>query len=405
MFLTLSKRFEFSSSRQVVNLANSDAENRRLYGPAVGGKYGHGINGVVYLVFNGPIDPVTGMMVNISTVKARVIELLSQRYDHKFLNVDTAPFDKIPPTAVNLARYILRDAIPFFTDLNAQPVVCYLEDTDRTAATAFADGRVEEHHWLEFSAARTTSSPNLSDNENDNLFGPAAARSGHGHNYRLRMTLGGECSPDQGVMAPYETVQNTIGSILGLIDHKNLNVDVPALNAYPKTTESLAHFLFTRLRETLPIVRVRLNELDTFFAEYDLTGTMSLGLINSFHAAHRLHSDEMSDQENLNTYGKCAHSSGHGHQYRVEATIGGQYDDRTGALYRLDRFTKALTDSIHPWSYKHLNLETDDFVGHPTTGENIVSRLWERLDPMLDHRLMRLRLWETANNRFTLRKN
>lgn len=405
MLLTLSKRFEFSSSRRIVNPGFSESENRRAYGPAVGGKYGHGINGVVYLVFSGPVDPVTGMMINISTVKARTIELLSRKYDHKFLNIDTPPFDRIPPTAANLARLILDDTLPLFADLKARPVACYLEDTDVTAATAFVDGRIEEHHWLEFSAARSTRSPHLSETENAELFGRAASRSGHGHNYRLRVTLGGEFKPDMGVLATYDKSHDALGAFHELVDHTNLNVEVPLLAGLPMTTESLAGFALDQLSMDLPVTRVQLYEMNSFFAAVDTAGRYTLGLSDSFHSAHRLQSDRLSEEENLRTYGKCSHPSGHGHQYRVEATIGGTYDNRTGTLYRFDKFDDAVRKSLEPWAYKHLNLETSDFIGAPTTGENIVSRLWQRLDPMLDGRLNRLRLWETPNNRFALRRS
>jgi 6-pyruvoyltetrahydropterin/6-carboxytetrahydropterin synthase len=147
-----------------------------------------------------------------------------------------------------------------------------------------------------------------------------------------------------------------------------------------------------------------LHEMDNFFAECDTAHRISLGLSDSFHAAHRLHSTRLSEAENEAAYGKCARENGHGHQYQVEATIGGVLDGRSGALFRLDRFSQALNRAIAPWSYKHLNLETDDFRNIPTSGEHIVSNLWTRLDPLLDHRLTRLRLWETPNNRFTLRK-
>ena len=43
------------------------------------------------------------------------------------------------------------------------------------------------------------------------------------------------------------------------------------------------------------------------------------------------------------------------------------------------------------------------FESQPSTGENIVRALWPKFDAQLDQRLVRLRLWETPNNRFTLR--
>jgi hypothetical protein len=46
----------------------------------------------------------------------------------------------------------------------------------------------------------------------------------------------------------------------------------------------------------------------------------------------------------------------------------------------------------------------EEFQDRTSTGENIVQSLWPQFDSRLDGRLERLRLWETANNRFTLRK-
>jgi hypothetical protein len=46
----------------------------------------------------------------------------------------------------------------------------------------------------------------------------------------------------------------------------------------------------------------------------------------------------------------------------------------------------------------------EEFRNRTSTGENIVQSLWPRFDSRLDGGLVRLRLWETANNRFTLRK-
>ena len=52
----------------------------------------------------------------------------------------------------------------------------------------------------------------------------------------------------------------------------------------------------------------------------------------------------------------------------------------------------------------HLDLETDEFRAKPSTGENIVRALWPKMNAQLSDRLVRLRLWETPNNRFTLRR-
>src|SRR5207245_11715921 len=49
-----------------------------------------------------------------------------------------------------------------------------------------------------------------------------------------------------------------------------------------------------------------------------------------FSASHRLHSEEMSPQENVATYGKCNNPYGHGHNYELEITVSVPVDETTG---------------------------------------------------------------------------
>jgi hypothetical protein len=63
-----------------------------------------------------------------------------------------------------------------------------------------------------------------------------------------------------------------------------------------------------------------------------------------------------------------------------------------------------MHDSIEPWENRHLDLETQDFRKISSTGENIVRALWSKIDSRVNQQLVRLRLWETKNNRFTLRR-
>jgi len=123
-----------------------------------------------------------------------------------------------------------------------------------------------------------------------------------------------------------------------------------------------------------------------------------------FNAAHRLHAECFSDAENAKLYGKCNNPLGHGHRYLTETTIGGEYDKRTGTLHDFGAFRKAIEESLGPWQDRHLDLERAEFRDAPSTGENIVRALWPKIDNRLDQKLVRLRLWETANNRFTLRR-
>jgi 6-pyruvoyltetrahydropterin/6-carboxytetrahydropterin synthase len=103
-------------------------------------------------------------------------------------------------------------------------------------------------------------------------------------------------------------------------------------------------------------------------------------------------------------YGKCNNPRGHGHQYLTETLIGGKYNARSGILCDFVALNNAIAEALEPWRDRHLDLETDDFRDAPSTGENIVRALWPKIDSRVGRQLVRLRLWETANNRFTLRR-
>ncbi len=401
MLLTVSKRLEFSASRRLFLPGKSAEENLAIFGPESAARYGTGRNYVAWFVFTGTVNPGTGMLVNISEIKRRVGQILNARFDHKFLNEDHPAFRDRAPTAENVARQLFVEVAPEFADADARLVACHLRESPERSATCYADGTLDENHWLEFSAARQTMSPHLSAAENEQLFGIASSPHGHGHHYRARFTFrGGESESGAG----HKALTEAFGGLRMELDHKNLNHEVVGLTNRPKTTESLAQYLFERVAGALPVQRVRLHERNDFFAEFWTGENFFLGMRRSFNAAHRLHAAALSAEENASLYGKCNNPRGHGHRYLTEATIGGDYDERSGTLYNFLDFAAGVESALQPWQDRHLDLETGEFRDQPSTGENIVRALWPKMNSRFDDRLVRLRLWETANNLFALRR-
>lgn len=403
MFLTVSKRLEFSASRRLFVPEWSAAENIAAFGPEAAARYGTGRNYVAYFVFSGEVNQANGMLMNISEIKHRVGRILHAGFDHKFLNEDNPAFAHRPPTAENIARQLFADAAPLFEDSDAQLIACHLSESEAESATYYANGISEANAWFEFSAARQTMSPHLSVAENNALFGVAASPHGHGHHYRARLTMRNPSGA--GAAAPRaEIIQNSIESLRTELDHKNLNHEVAGLIDRPITTESLSAYVCERARARLPVHRVRLFERRDFFAEHWQNGDYFLGMQMAFSAAHRLHSAVLSDEENVALYGKCNNAKGHGHRYVTEATVDGRYDELSGTLGNFSEMRNAVDSALDLWRDKHLDLETEEFRSTPSTGENIVQALWPKFDAALQGRLTRLRLWETPNNRFTLRQ-
>ncbi len=403
-YLTTSRRFEFSASHRLAVPGWSEEKNTRVFGPESGGEYGHGHNYVVYLALHGRPDEKTGMAMNISRIKEIVNGLLREQYDHKFLNVDSNRYRMIIPTPENLSAGILLDSIPLFAGMPAVPVVCHLAETPWSEATAYRDGRIERSVSIRFSAARRTYSPRLTDEENRALFGICSDPAGHGHGYELRCTLEGSHENATGSIVGPGEIRNIMTDLHADLDHRNLNVHLREMGDLPMTTECLSRYLFRRLADRLPLSRVRLEENEGFFVECHEGDRLFIGLRGRFFAAHRLHSPPLTNRENLEVYGKCNNPGGHGHEYRVEATFGGELDERTGILYPLEPLTRAFEEVLSEWDRRHLDRETGDFGTKPSTGENIVTALWQKLEKRNVGALHRLRLWETPNNRFTLRR-
>src|SRR5262249_16623612 len=397
-------RLEFSASRRLHVEGWSDKENLAAFGPETNARYGSGRNYVAYFVFSGPVDPATGMLINISEIKERAGRIVRQRFDHKFLNQDNPSFLAVPPTAENIARQLFLDVAPLFSDNVAKLVACHLTESPERSATFYSNGACEANYSFEFSAARKTMSPGLSAEENARLFGTATSI--HGHNYRIRLTYRSSesFSSKDLPLIRYDVIEPSLHALRDQLDHRYLNRDVAGLANRPLTTESLADYIYQRAESMTPLDRVRLHEREDFFAEVWNNGAVFLGMRIGFHAAHRLCAAILSDAENARLYGKCNNPLGHGHGYLTEATVGGDFDERSGTLYDFVGLRKAIEDSLEPWQDRHLDLETKDFRNAPSTGENIIRALWPKIDNRLNQQLVRLRLWETANNRFTLRR-
>ncbi len=116
-----------------------------------------------------------------------------------------------------------------------------------------------------------------------------------------------------------------------------------------------------------------------------------------FSAAHRLHSARLTDAENRAVFGKCNNPHGHGHNYVVEVTIGGNGDGAEESLLPLARLNDIVRARvIEKLDHRHLNLEVDEFRNSNPTVECIASVIWRWLDGQLKPaKLQKVRVYET----------
>lgn len=120
-----------------------------------------------------------------------------------------------------------------------------------------------------------------------------------------------------------------------------------------------------------------------------------------FSASHRLHCDAMSPEENRAVYGKCNNQHGHGHNYAVEITVGGQIEPKTGMVCNLADLDAFVNENIlERFGHENLN-NLEEFHGTVPTTENLCVALFKILEEGFPHaRIEKVRVEETMLNSF-----
>jgi 6-pyruvoyltetrahydropterin/6-carboxytetrahydropterin synthase len=119
-----------------------------------------------------------------------------------------------------------------------------------------------------------------------------------------------------------------------------------------------------------------------------------------FSAAHRLHSDALSDEENKSIFGLCNNPLGHGHNYEIEVTVRGEPDATTGMVIDL-KVLKSIIEKeiIDKVDHKHLNFDVDFMRGIVPTAENIAIAFWRQIvDKLPSGELAEIKVYETPRN-------
>ena len=120
-----------------------------------------------------------------------------------------------------------------------------------------------------------------------------------------------------------------------------------------------------------------------------------------FSASHRLHSAQMSEQENRRVYGKCNNPYGHGHNYTLEVTVGGQINPQTGMvcdLVELDGYIER--EVLQHFGHENLN-HLDLFQTVVPTTENLCIEIYDLVARgFRGAEVEKIRLEETMMNSF-----
>ena len=97
----ITRKAEFSASHRLANPDWSEEKNAEVFGIE---SQTHGHNYVLEVTVAGDVDPVNGMIMDLNELKDLITREIVEPWDHRHLNHEAPPFDRVIPTVENLAQ-------------------------------------------------------------------------------------------------------------------------------------------------------------------------------------------------------------------------------------------------------------------------------------------------------------
>jgi len=143
----------FSAAHRLAHVDLSFEENSEIFGKCARIN-GHGHNYHVDITVKGDIHPRTGMIVDLVALQETIDRLIIQPMDHSFLNKDVPYFERVVPTAENIAAYMVKTLQGPIADLGAQLYKVKLYESPNNACEVYAS-------FLQDASIESTKAPEL----------------------------------------------------------------------------------------------------------------------------------------------------------------------------------------------------------------------------------------------------
>ncbi|MGQ9869425.1 6-carboxytetrahydropterin synthase [Leptodesmis sp.] len=252
----INRRAQFFASHRYWLPELSNAENRARFGACTHFP-GHGHNYVLYVSMVGELDEY-GMVLNLSDVKHIIKREVTSQLDFSYLNQVWEEFQHTLPTTENVARVIWQRLAPHLPLVRIQ----LFEHPDLWAD--YYGNSMEAYLTISthFSAAHRLARPDLSYEQNCEIYGKCARPNGHGHNYHLEVTIKGNIDPRTGMIADLVAFQKAVDDyVVEPFDHKFLNKDVPYFAEVVPTAENIAVHIRDLLQAPIREIGAQLHKV------------------------------------------------------------------------------------------------------------------------------------------------
>ncbi|KRY88509.1 6-pyruvoyl tetrahydrobiopterin synthase [Trichinella pseudospiralis] len=137
---------------------------------------------------------------------------------------------------------------------NAQPIV-YLTRSESFSAS-------HRLHSFGFSSE-------LTDQQNREIFGKCNNVNGHGHNYKIKVTIRKSVDPITGMAMNLNDLKLHLQKVTEELDHKNLDKDVPFFQTHTSTAENIAYYVWSKLQAACEcLYEVKIKETENNYVIY-----------------------------------------------------------------------------------------------------------------------------------------
>ncbi|WP_320666565.1 6-carboxytetrahydropterin synthase [Prochlorococcus sp. MIT 1307] len=257
----ITRRACFSSSHRYW-LPEFSADDNAAYFGACSLAPGHGHNYELIVSMSGELD-ADGMVLNLSNVKRSISDEVTDQLNFRFLNDVWPEFDLTKaegclPTTEALVRIIwnrLEQHLPL--------VALRLYEHPRLWAD-YLGNSMEAYLTIRthFAAAHRLARKELSQEENEKIYGKCARPNGHGHNYLVDVTVRGSIDKRTGMVCDLSALQCLVEDlVVEPFDHTNLNLDIPYFSTCVPTAENIALHISDRLKQPIKAIGASLHKI------------------------------------------------------------------------------------------------------------------------------------------------
>ena len=99
------RRETFNAAHRLYDERWSDEKNFEIFGKCSNPNF-HGHNYVLETWVDGPVDADTGYVIDLKMLKHLIRDEITERFDHRNLNLDCPEFKDLKPSAENIAYVI-----------------------------------------------------------------------------------------------------------------------------------------------------------------------------------------------------------------------------------------------------------------------------------------------------------